>query len=53
MKNYIAPTIEVEEIEVKDLVLASGYQLAELKGVDSNGEKSAVFNAGFWFSNGY
>ena len=53
MKNYIAPTIEVEEIEVKDLMLASGYQLAELTGVDSDGTKSAVFNAGFWFSNGY
>ena len=49
MNKYITPTIEVEAVESSDLILASGYQVAELDGVDSNGSKSAVFNASHWF----
>ena len=49
MKKYIAPTLEVTEVEVQDLVLASGYQVAELEGVDKDGSKSAIFNVSRWF----
>ena len=49
MKKYIAPTLEVTEVEVQDLILASGYQIAELKGVDEEGSKSAIFNVSRWF----
>ena len=45
MKKYITPTLEVAEVEVQDLILASEYQITELVGVDQNGSKTAVFNA--------
>lgn len=50
MKKYISPVVEVADIETQDLILASGYQVAELKGVDKDGSKSAIFDVGRWFS---
>lgn len=50
MNKYISPEIEILQIEVEDVIAASGAVTVEaLEGVDSGESKSAVFNALFWF----
>ena len=49
MTKYVSPTIEYVEVNTADVVLASGYQLKALEGVDTGDDKSAVFNASRWF----
>ena len=50
MNKYICPTIQVEEIEATDIILASdGYEVKALEGVDTGDDKTAVINASRWF----
>ena len=55
MNKYITPTIEYIEIESSDVITAStgtqGYEIGALDGVDSEGSKSAIFDAGFFWNN--
>ena len=48
MNKYVSPTIKIEDIDVSDVVLASGYEIKALDGVDSGDSKSAVFNVNRW-----
>lgn len=48
-KEYFAPTIEVEIIEASDVILASGYTIEALEGVDTGDDVSAVFDVNRWF----
>jgi len=52
MNKYIAPTIKIEEVDTSDIILASssiGYEVKSLKGVDTDGEESAIFDVMRWF----
>ena len=49
MTKYVAPTIEIEKIDTSDIILVSKFEVTELKGVDSDGSKSAIFKASQWF----
>lgn len=50
MNKYICPTIQFEEIEAEDIILASsGYEVKALEGVDTGDDKTAVINAARWF----
>ena len=49
MTNYVSPTIEYVEVNTADVILASGYRLKALEGVDTGDEKTAVFDASRWF----
>lgn len=50
MNKYISPEIKIEEIESADVLLASGgVSIGELEGYDTEGTKSAIFDAEFWF----
>ncbi|MBO5379078.1 MAG: hypothetical protein J6A90_02000 [Clostridia bacterium] len=49
-KKYISPTIEIADVEITDVILASGaYEITQLEGVDTGDDKSAVFSVGRWF----
>ena len=49
-KKYISPTIEIADVEITDVILASGgYEITALEGIDVGDDKSAVFSAGRWF----
>ena len=48
-KKYISPTIEIASVEINDVILASGYEITQLEGVDIGDDRSAVFSAGSWF----
>lgn len=50
MNKYIAPEMEIAQIEAEDVITASGGVVIEaLEGVDSGDSKSAIFSARFWF----
>lgn len=55
MNKYITPTIEYIEIEASDVITAStgrqGFEIGSLEGVDSDGSKSAIFDAGYFGDN--
>ena len=51
MTKYIAPKIEILKAEAADVITVSGaVEVGELKGVDNENSKSAIFNAGFWLN---
>ena len=51
MKEYVSPTIKIEELESADVLLASGgVKVDELEGYDTEGSKSAIFDALYWLS---
>lgn len=51
MKEYVSPTVNIEELESADVLLASGgVKYEELEGYDTEGSKSAIFDALYWLS---
>jgi hypothetical protein len=48
MNKYVSPTIEYVEVDTADVVMASGYQIKALEGVDTGDEKTAVFDISRW-----
>ena len=49
MSKYIKPEIEILQLESADVItVSSGVEIGELKGVDNENSKTAIFNAGFW-----
>ena len=51
MEKYTSPTIEIAECHTKDVISSSAISYAPLEGVDKGDDKSAIFNASFWFRN--
>jgi hypothetical protein len=51
MNKYVAPTIQVVNVKADDIILTSGVSVSikPLEGVDKGDDKSAIFNADFWF----
>lgn len=47
--KYITPEIKIEDVELCDVIMASGYEITQLEGIDTGDDKSAVFSAGRWF----
>ena len=49
MNKYITPTIEIEKLNAEDIMVASGFSIARLVGVDNEGESSAIINVSQFF----
>lgn len=48
-KKYITPTIKIEDAELCDVIMTSGYEITQLEGIDIGDDKSAVFSTSRWF----
>ena len=56
MKKYVSPEMNFQEIASSDTILLEseiskneGFVIDELDGFDTEGSKSALFDAEFWF----
>jgi hypothetical protein len=56
MKKYVSPEMNFQEIASSDTILLEseiskneGFVIDELNGFDTEGSKSALFDAEFWF----
>lgn len=54
MNKYFSPTIQIEEVKSTDILLASGevapvVEVKALEGVDTEGSKTAIFDASRFF----
>lgn len=51
MNKYIQPTIEIHKLHSADVItVSSGVTYGNLKGVDTEESKTAIFDVNYWFT---